>query len=276
MKSLEVFVGLTLMLESTPKLLSASELRAGALKVWDDCVQSAEWQMQERLDSQPLFLQTDEFPNRTLYVRRGEIVVAPPIGHGTQNVPGGLIHAWLGAVFIPKATFERVLSIVHGYDRYKDFYKPVVVESKLLCCTAMDQDFSITWQRRVLFVSAAMEGRYLAHDFAVHARPGYRIADTREVQEIDGNGHSDEHLLPPGQGSGVIWRLHSIARHGPRDGGVHLELRAMALTRDVLSSLRWAGNPEVKHLSISSLIGTLGQTHDAVSSLSGQPGLLCK
>jgi hypothetical protein len=160
MKSLEAFVGLTLILESTPKLLSASELRVGVLKVWDGYVQSAELQMQARLDSQRLSLQTDEFPNRTLYVRRGEIVVAPPVGHGIQNVPGGLIHAWLGPVLISKDTLESVPTIVHGYDRYKDFYKPVVVESKLLGCTAMDQDFSMTRQRRVLFVSAAMEGRY--------------------------------------------------------------------------------------------------------------------
>lgn len=259
MESVKAFVGLTLMLESAPVLLSAIELRGGALKAWDDYVQSAGLHMQARLDSQRPFLWTDEFSNRTLQVPRGEIVVAPLVGHGTQNVPGGLIHAWIGAVFIPNATFESALAIVHGYDRYKDLYKPVVVGAKLLACTAMDRDFSMNWQRRVLFVNAAMEGQYRAHDFAVDARRGYSIADTRQVQEIGGYGHSGEHLLPPDQGNGYIWRLHSIARCEQRDGGVYLELEAV-----------------VKHLSINSLTATLRQTPDAVSSLSGQPGPLCK
>jgi hypothetical protein len=118
------------------------------------------------------------------------------------------IHDWIGAVFIPRATFESVLAVVHDYDRYKDFYKPVVVDSKLLVCTGVDQDFSMTWRRRVLFVNAAMEGQYRPHDFAVDARRGYGVADTRQVQEIDGYGDSGEHLLPPDQGNGNIWRLH--------------------------------------------------------------------
>jgi hypothetical protein len=275
MRSLKAFVGLTLMLESTPGLLGAIELRAGALKAWDDYVQSAELHIQARLDSQRPFLWTDEFPNRALQVLRGEIVVAPLVGHGTQNVPGGLIRAWIGAVFIPEATLESVLAIVHSYDRYKDFYKPVVVDSKLLACTATDQDFSMTGQRRVLFVNAAMEGQYRAHDFAVDARRGYSVADTEQVQEIDGYGHSGGRLLPPNQGKGYIWRLHSIARYEQWDRGVYLEFEAIALTCD-MSSLRCVVNPVVKHLSINSLTATLRQTRDAVSSLSGQSGPLSK
>ena len=50
---------------------------------------------------------------------------------------------WTG--FIVKTTFESVLAIVRGYDRYKDFYKSVVVDSKLLACTLMCQDFYMTW-----------------------------------------------------------------------------------------------------------------------------------
>ena len=77
-------------------------------------------------------------------------------------------------------------------------------------------------------------------------------------------GRPGEHLLPPDTGAGFIWRIYSIARYEERDGGVYLEIEALALTRDVPSSLRWLVNPVVKHLSVNSLTTTLEQTRDAV------------
>ena len=129
----------------------------------------------------------------------------------------------------------------------------------------------MTWQRRILFVHAAMEGHYQARDFAVDARRGYNVAYTTQVQEIEEYGQSGERMLPPGQGKGFIWRLHSIARYEERDGGVYLELEAIVLTRDIPASLRWMINPVVNRLSIDSLTTTLRQTRDAVNSLAGRP-----
>jgi len=34
-----------------------------------------------------------------------------------RSVPNGLVHDWVGAAFIPNATLEIVLSVVHDYDR---------------------------------------------------------------------------------------------------------------------------------------------------------------
>ena len=60
--------------------------------------------------------------------------------------------------------------------------------------------------------------------------------------------------------SGFIWRLHSIARYEERDGGVYLELEAIALTRDLPPSLQWLVGPVVNRLSINSLATTLHPT----------------
>src|SRR5437879_1811447 len=78
-------------------------------------------------------------------------------------------------------------------------------------------------------------------------------------------------FYPPGTGSGFIWRLHSIARYEERDGGVYLELEAIALTREIPASLRWLVNPVVNHLSTNSLTTTLRQTRDSVNSLPADP-----
>ena len=95
---------------------------------------------------------------------------------------------------------------------------------------------------------------------------GYSVADAVEIREIEGYGHRDERLLPPNIGSGFIWRIRSITRYEERDGGVYLELEAMALTRDIPASLAWMVKPVVNHLSINSLVATLRQTSDAVAS----------
>jgi hypothetical protein len=80
-------------------------------------------------------------------------------------------------------------------------------------------------------------------------------------------GSGEIHLGCPGTGSGFIWRLFSISRFEERDGGVYVELEAMALSRCVPAGLWWLVNPVVSRLSQSSLVTFLSQTREAVRSL---------
>ncbi len=181
-------------------------------------------------------------------------------------MPGGLIHHWIGAVFIPGATLTSLRAIFRDYESYKEYYKPVVADSKRLPCNGADERFSMIWQHRVLFVSAAIEGQYQIHHVEVDPRRGYSIATTTQMREIESYGQPDERYLAPGQGNGFIWRMHSIARYEERGGGVYLEVEAIALTREIPGSLRWLVSPIVNHLSINSLTTTLQQTRHAVQS----------
>ncbi len=271
MKAAKITIELTLLAAGFPGLLSAIALQPDTLKAWDDYIRSADSRMQTRLDGQRPFLWTDEAPDRGARLQHGEILVAPVVQRGTQSVAGGLIHDWLGAAFIPNAAIEGLLAVVHDYGRYKEFYRPVVADSKVLACTQTDQRFFMVWQHRVLLINAAIEGQYQARDFALDARRGYNIATTTQVREIESYGKDGEYLLPPGQGNGFVWRLHSIARYEERDGGVYLELEAIALTRSIPASLRWVVNPVVNRLSINSLATSLRQTRDAVVSLPQSP-----
>lgn len=263
-------------LAGAPGLSSAVELQSGTMQAWDNYVRSADAAMRARASGQRPFLWADEAGDRRARLRRGEILVAPVSARGTYGVPDGLIHDWIGAVFIPNATVEGLVAVAHDYGRYKEFYKPAVVDSKLLACTGKDRRYSMTWQRKVLFVNAAIEGQYQVHDFVVDERRGYSITATTRMQEIEDYGQSDQHLLPPGQGSGFIWQLHSIVRYEERDGGVYLEMEAMALTRDIPASLRWVVKSVVNHLSMDSLMTSLRETRDAVGSLGGGPQRLAR
>ena len=263
---MKLLAGLGLMAGLTQSLLGAAELQADTLKAWDAYVQKADVRMGARLNSAQPFLWTDESDARRRDVRRGEIIVAPVLNHGVMTVPSGLIHHWIGAAFIPHTNIERLVGVLHDYNRFKDFYKPVIADSHFLGCNRQNPEFSMTWHRHVLFVNAAIEGRCQAQRFAVNDRRGYSIADMMELREIEQYGHPEARALPSDTGHGFIWRLRDISRYEEREGGVYLEVEAIALTRDIPSSLRWLVSPIVKHLSFDSLETMLRQTRDAVVS----------
>jgi hypothetical protein len=102
----------------------------------------------------------------------------------------------------------------------------------------------------------------------VDRRRRYGISDTTEVREIKSYGEADKRSLPAGSGSGFIWRLHSIARYEERDGGVYVEVQAVALSRDVPASLAWLVNPMVSRFSRNSLAVALRQTREAAAGAS--------
>src|ERR1019366_9184858 len=67
-------------------------------------------------------------------IHRGDIYMERLETHdasgATINAPDGLIHHWIGAVFIPGATLRQVLDLVEDYDHHQDIYKPEVVRSR--------------------------------------------------------------------------------------------------------------------------------------------------
>ena len=265
---MKLFVGLGLMAGLIVGLSEAAELQADTLKAWDAYIKNADLQMAARLKSEQPFLWIDESDGRRRDVRRGEIVVAPVLNHGAMGVPSGLIHHWIGAAFIPHSDIDRLIGVLQNYDRFKDFYKPVIADSHFVGCDQMNPEFSVTWHRHVLFVNAAMEGRCQAQHFAINPRRGYSIANVTQLREIEQYGRPEERALPVDTGHGFAWRLHDISRYEEREGGVYLETEAIALTRDIPASLRWLVSGIVKHLSADSMETMLRQTRDAVTSAS--------
>ncbi|MGA2117753.1 MAG: hypothetical protein ABSH56_23715 [Bryobacteraceae bacterium] len=263
MKNANLALGLAVMLATTG-ILPAAELKPDTLRAWGAYLELADARVKARLDGSQPFLWADEEPDRPRQLRQGEILVTPFAAKAILSVPGGLIHDWMGSSFIPGARLADVLAVFHDYARYKDIYKPIVADSKIIECGGTQQKFSMLWQRRVLFVSAALNGVYQARDFPVGATRWYSVATTTEVREVADYGERGERLLPPDRGSGYIWRLRNMVRLEERDGGVYVELEALALTRDIPSSLRWLVSPVIDRLSRSSVFDTLRETRQAV------------
>lgn len=245
--------------------LNAADLHKETLSAWNDYVHSVSIKANRRASGTG-FLQLDDRPELLQRVRDGEIIVEPAIPSTPKAVPSGLIHDWLGAVFVPRVTVDQMLSVVRDYARYKDFYQPAVLDSRPIALSDEDDQFSLLLANRSFFRKRALESDYKLSQFRVSDRRWYSVAETTRVQEIDDYGTSGQHAMPENVGSGMIWRLFTVMRFEERDGGVYAEVEAIALSRDIPISMRWIVDPIVKRVARNSLVVSLGQTREAVAA----------
>ena len=94
----------------------------------------------------------------------------------------------------------------------------------------------------------------------------YSVTDATRIQEIAEYDTPSQHILPENHGTGLIWRVHSITHFEERDGGVYIEVEAIALSRDIPTMLRWVVEPIVRRVSRASLAALLQQIEAAVRS----------
>ena len=247
-----------------PAASDGAELKQETLKTWDAYIQTVNPQMRDRREGS--FLWVDEEPERAERVRAGEILVSSVGQKNPKAVPSGLIHDWMGAAFIPNARLTDVLSAVRDYGRYKEFYKPTVVDARLLGTNGSCDKYSMRVVNNETVAETALDSEYEACYLRLDEQRWYGTAHTTRVQEIRHYGRPDEHELPPNQGSGYIWRVYSVARFEERDGGVYIELEAVALSRDIPVAVRWVVDPIVRRVSRNTMLISLQQMQEAVHS----------
>ena len=259
----------SLLLICAPALSSAAELTSETLKAWQDYILSANLRMEERLHGRLPFLWVDESADRSRRVRAGEVLVSPAGDHSPIRAPNGLIHDWIGAALIRNAGLDDIFAVVRDYNRYREFYKPLVIDSKSLGGNGTDYQFSLLMLNKSLFSKAALASEWNDRYICVDDRRWYSIAQSTRVEEIEDYGSTGERKLPLNEGSGYIWRLYSLSRFEQRDDGVYVELEVIALSRDIPGGLRWLINPIVRRVSRSSLLTSLSDTRAAVRSEAG-------
>lgn len=240
-----------------------ANLSSETVKAWEDYIQTVNT---VPVNARKAFLWMDGSPDRIAKVRAGETVVSAAAANNPKEVPSGLIHDWIGAVFIAGATIDQVLPVVRDYGRYKDFYRPSVIISEPVALGDTEDRFTVLLVNKSLFRKSALDTDYLASQFRVDDQRRYTITRTTRIQEIAEYGGTTQHALPEDQGTGLIWRLFGVTRFEERDGGVYVEVEAIALSRDIPASLRWLVEPIVRRTARAALRNSLQQTREAVHS----------
>lgn len=245
--------------------------QVGAVNLKPQTVQAFERyvaQTEQRLNARPAFLWADESAERARRVRAGAILVQPTGAKAEVDVPDGLIHDWVGAVFIPGATLERTLAFVQDYDRHKQYYKPEMVDSRLL--SRQGNDFRIYYRLlKKKVITVVLNTEHEVHYTAVDPKKWRSISKTTKIAEVEDAGKPREREAPPGTGHGFLWKLDSFWRFEERDGGTWVECQALSLTRDVPTGLGWLIQPIVRSLPRESLENTLRATRDGLRGSGG-------
>lgn len=180
-----------------------------------------------------------------------------------MEVPDGLIHDWVGAVFIPGTTLEKTLALVQDYDSHKNIYAEVI-DSKLLHRDG--NEFKVYLRlRKKKVLTVVMNTEHDVRYYPVDPTRWRSRSYSTRIAEVANPGEPNEHELPPGTGQGFLWRLYSYWRFQERDGGVYVECEAISLTRDVPTGLGWLVVPIIRNLPRESLVNTLGATRAALS-----------
>ncbi len=244
---------------------AGADLKSETVQQWKDYVKAADTRHADRLAQGP-FLLSDEVAGQTTKLRNGEVVVRPASQHVPLKVQSGLIHDWTGAAFIPNAKLDDVLPVLRDYDRYKDYYPPNVVYAKRIATSESKDLFSMVLMNKSVIARIALDADYQTVYTQIDDHRSYSVTDATRIQEITQYETPSQHILPENHGTGLIWRIHSVTRFEERDGGVYVEVEAIALSRDIPAALRWVVEPIVRRVSRSSLATSLEQTEAAVRS----------
>jgi hypothetical protein len=256
------FLAAALLILAASLTSKGAELSPETLKAWDVYVKAQNARVAEYSNGMP-FLWSDQSPDRLRRLHNGETVVAP-FGESPHRVPRGLVHHWVGAVFLPGTRLDNVLSVVRDYGRYKDFYAPNVIESALLRQTDTEDTFSLRMLNKAVVAKFALDTEFQNTYTRIDENKLYSTSYSTRVREVENFGLADEHEAPANTGRGLIWRLYSTSRFEQRDGGVYVELEAVALSRDVPGALQWLVGPIVRRTSRSSMVVSLEKTEGAV------------
>ena len=160
-------------------------------------------------------------------------------------------------------TLNTVLDVTRDYDHYKEFYRPSVVGSKAIERGDSVDQFSMRLVNKAFLLSTALDGEYKISNIKLDEHRVYSIMRSTRLQEIENYDEASESHLPEGVGSGFVWRVMSVARLEERDGGVYIEVEALALSREIPGAVRIFVEPIVRRVSHNSVLTSIQQTEQA-------------
>jgi hypothetical protein len=174
-------------------------------------------------------------------------------------VSGGMIHHWVGLVFIPGASLANTMALLQDYDQQYKFYSPEVEQSHLI--RRNGNDFHVYLRlRRKKVVTVVLDTEYeVLYTILASDRASARSSSTR-IAEVEHAGSANETEKPVGDDNGFLWRLNSYWRLWQRDGGIYVQLEAISLTRNIPAGLGWLVRPFVTSVPQESLQFTLSRT----------------
>jgi hypothetical protein len=249
----------------------AAELKAGTAAAFDKYVQTAEARMAGEVRPGGPFLYIDSLSSqqRALayqQLARGEIYVAQlqATANGKKiDIPDGMVHHWVGIMFVPNTDFNRALPVVRDYSNRTEVYKPDVIASKLISHQGDDYKIFLRFIQKK-FTTVVLNTEFDVDWYQRDPTHLYSNSYSTRIAEVRNPSQPDGPELPVGKDRGYLWRLYTYWRYVEQDGGVYIQCEAISLTRDIPFGMGWLLRPLVTSIPRQSLNRTLGQTRAAI------------
>ena len=255
--------GLTLLLLLlSATLTQAAQPKQDALQAWDNYIGSVNTSVAERNAGRRPFLSVDESSEMLRRVQNGELVITK---HDPRKVPQGLIHHWIGVMFVPNVSLDQVMQVLNSYDRYSDIYKPLIRKTSVVEHDGDTLKLNVVAVQKAFSVTAAVETDV---DIQIARPASDRVcitANAVRIQEIADYGQPSEHAFPEARRPGYVWRALIVDRLEQRNGGVYVELETISLSRGIPVEVRWLIKPLTENLPRKMVTDMLDDMRSAVS-----------
>jgi hypothetical protein len=261
-------LGTLLLALSFVKPSIAAELQPKTLAAWQNYVRLTEKRIDAELQDQNRFLVMDFAGNRDArtLLRSGNIHIqklkTPGEGGREIGVDSGMIHHWIGAVFVPGARLDAIIRWVQDYDRHQDYFQEVE-KSRLL--SRQGDTFEIYFKLRRKKIITVVYNTY--HTALYRPHDAQRVSShsfTTKIAELEKPDTPQEKEKPVGSDSGFLWRLNSYWRFQEADGGVYVECESVSLSRSIPFGFGWLIRGFVESVPRESLQNTLTSLRDGV------------
>jgi hypothetical protein len=184
-------------------------------------------------------------------------------GGKRPKIPAGMVHHWMGSIFVPGVELEELLGWIQRYSDHEEYFKEVE-RSELL---SRDGDrFEIFLRlKRDKIVKLRYNTRHRV-DFKQHSPlTVFSKSATTRIAQLDKPGTASEREKPEGIDSGFLWRLNSYWRYKQVDGGVIVENETLSLSRGVPAAIRWLVAHYLDSIPREFMRNTLGSLRDGVT-----------
>lgn len=195
----------------------------------------------------------------------GDVMIRPGRNNGETPVDSGLIHDWIGEIFIPGKTMDRTLRMIQDYSRDGEIYWPDIAEVKVRSRRG-NEDFAI--YRRIvkskMLITDVLNTEHEIHFTRVSPTRAYCRSYSTRIAEVSKPGTEKERELPVGKDRGFLWRMDGYWFFEERDGGVFIESESITLSRDIPFGMAKILGPILHDVPGESLRASLERTRRAL------------
>jgi hypothetical protein len=247
--------------------LSAVELQPRTVAAFDRYVRATE----DQLRREP-FLYVDTLPaskrsEALSLMRSGMLSIESKRtleGDREIDIPGGMLHHWVGTALLPGITLDQALKLLQDYDQHQTIYQPTVARSKLISRDGDRFRFFLRFKMTKV-ITVVVNSEHEANFTRSADRAEGWIHSTR-IAEVENPDEPGERERPVGQDGGYMWRLNTYWRLLVRDGGLYVQCESVSLTRGIPTGFGWLVGPFVTSIPRESLTFTLDTTRKQLST----------